>query len=131
VGPKGENGIDQWNTIVDLWIEEKQYTAWDSAVRHWARVSEKAESSVLRVDLKRIDVLRRILADLAFARDDAELRARIVYFHQVGYYTPNLHEDASERLRLRPYYNTVFFSDPERPTASNSAAMRTHVEEDS
>jgi len=121
IRPVGENGVAQWNAIVDIWIGERDYSsAWDSAVRDWARVSEKAAAAVHRVDFQRIDVLRRILVDLGFEGEDAEVRARIVYYHQVGYYTLNLREDAAERARLLPYYNNVFLSKPLRTLPGRS-----------
>ncbi|MFN7397725.1 MAG: TetR/AcrR family transcriptional regulator, partial [Sandaracinobacter sp.] len=53
----------------------------------------------------------RAIADIflqqGYGVEDAEARARITYFHQVGYYTLNLDETPEERAAMRPHYARV------------------------
>lgn len=95
----------KFQAIVDLWISEDQYDPrFDAAVREWARVSAHVARVVRHADEARISVLQRIFVELGYVEPDALVRARIAYFHQVGYYTLGIAESAATRRRLRPYY---------------------------
>lgn len=102
------NGMGEFLALVNLWIEEKIYSpAYDTAVRDWARTSDRVARSVKRVDNRRIDILKRIFLDLGFDDDEAFIRARVAYFHQVGYYTLGLGESQRDRRKLLPLYIKV------------------------
>ncbi len=104
----GGNGMAEFQSIVDIWIHEAGYSpAWDAAVRDWARVSTKVANAVRRVDEERIGVLQRVFADIGYAEDEAFVRARVTYFHQVGYYAMGVQEPLDRRLRLLPLYTRV------------------------
>lgn len=102
------NGMAEFQALVDVWLDEKSYSpAWDAAVRDWARVSGKVANAVRRTDAVRIDVLRQVFMDLGYEGEEAFVRARICYFHQVGYYALGVRESREERLRLMPLYTRV------------------------
>lgn len=104
----GRNGLAEFDAVVDIWIHESKYNpAWDSAVRDWARVSTKVANTVRRVDDERIAVLTQIFRDMGCADDEAFVRARVTYFHQVGYYALGVRETRDARLRLLPLYTRV------------------------
>jgi AcrR family transcriptional regulator len=104
----GRNGMAEFQALVDLWLNEKNYSpAWDAAVRDWARVSGKVANAVRRTDDIRIDVLRQVFLDMGCEEKEAFVRARICYFHQVGYYALGVRESREERLRLMPLYTRV------------------------
>jgi AcrR family transcriptional regulator len=104
----GRNGMAEFQALVDLWLNEKNYSpAWDAAVRDWARVSSKVANAVRRTDDIRIDVLRQVFLDMGCEEQEAFVRARICYFHQVGYYALGVRESREERLRLMPLYTRV------------------------
>lgn len=104
----GRNGRAEFQALVDMWIAESSYSpAWDSAVRDWARTSTKVANAVRRIDDERIAILRQVFLDMGCADDEALIRARITYFHQVGYYTLGLRESREQRLRLLPLYNRI------------------------
>lgn len=99
------DGISELLALIRSWVEEDVYNpSYDSAVRDWARVSRRAARAVKRVDRKRIEIIKRIFVDMDFSDDEAFIRARVTYFHQVGYYTLGLGETKSERRRLVPLY---------------------------
>jgi len=58
----------------------------------------------LATDHQRIAILKQIFLDMGNPDDEAFVRARIAYFHQVGYYTLGVKEDRAQRLRLLPLY---------------------------
>jgi AcrR family transcriptional regulator len=105
VGNPGANGISEFQAVVDMWIREDGYDPqWDAAVREWARISPRVATVVRRVDDVRIEILQRIFRDMGCEDPEAFIRARIMYFHQVGYYTLGVQESREQRLKLLPIY---------------------------
>jgi AcrR family transcriptional regulator len=91
-----------------MWIAEKEYSpAFDTAVRDWARKDPAVAKRVRRVDEKRIDALTAMMKSYGFEPAEAFIRARVVYFHQIGYYALAIRESEAERLRLEPMYAKV------------------------
>lgn len=111
--------------IANLWVGETDFSpAFDTAIRNWARTSREAAAAVRRVDDRRIQVLHRIFKDLGFVDPEALVRARIMYFHQIGYYTLEIREDHERRLALVPVYLQVLSGLPASEVAilmSNSS----------
>jgi AcrR family transcriptional regulator len=105
---KGHNGMQEFLALVDLWVEEQDYDpTWDAAIRDWARTSPKVARIVHDVDERRIATLHRIFIDLDYRDPEALVRARITYYHQVGYYALGVREPHRRRRRLSPYYTRV------------------------
>ena len=104
----GRNGMQEFQALIDLWINEREYDPkWDAAVRDWARTSAAVLKAVQAVDKKRIAVLEQVFLDLGYKGKDAHIRARITYYHQVGYYAMGVRETRKQRLELIPYYRRV------------------------
>jgi len=107
------NGVRELAAIMNLWLAETDYSpAFDTAVRDWARSSSVAATVVTRVDERRIGILHRIFKDLGFGEPEALVRARVAYFHQVGYYALEFKEERKRRLTLAPYYMSVLSGVP-------------------
>jgi AcrR family transcriptional regulator len=101
----GKNGMDKYLAMTNLWVDEKEYDPkWDGAIRDWARTSEHVHRAVIRVDQKRIAVLEQIFNEIGYAGKEAHIRARVMYYHQVGYYAMGVRESKRERRALIPYY---------------------------
>ncbi|HVW70838.1 MAG TPA: TetR/AcrR family transcriptional regulator [Steroidobacteraceae bacterium] len=101
----GSKGMDEFHAVVDIWVNEEGYSpAWDAAIRDWARVSAKVAKAVRRTDDVRIGILKQIFVDMGCGEDEAFVRARICYFHQVGYYTLGVRESRELRLKYLPMY---------------------------
>lgn len=104
----GSCGRAEFLAFARLWVTETDFVpAYDTAVRDWARISAEAAAAVRRVDQRRIEILHRIFRDLGFTEPEALVRARIAYFHQVGYYAVDLPETRQRRLALVPMYLQV------------------------
>jgi AcrR family transcriptional regulator len=102
------NGMAEYLALVNLWIDENEYDPkWDGAVRDWARTSEAVHKIVQAVDQKRIAVLEKIFNDMGYKGREAHIRARVTYYHQVGYYALGVQESRKERRALIPYYRKV------------------------
>jgi AcrR family transcriptional regulator len=94
--------------LVHVWIDEAGYSpAWDAAVRDWARTSRPVATLVRRVDQQRIRLLQRLFRRFGYAAPEAFIRARITYFHQVGYYALHIAESRARRRQLVPLYFKV------------------------
>jgi hypothetical protein len=101
----GPDPRQQFSDLGKMWLDESEYSpAYDAAVRDWARVSPAAEAALRRVDNARIELIHGIFLRAGYTEPEAIVRARIAYFHQVGYYTLNIVEDPTTRLQLKPYY---------------------------
>ncbi len=99
------SGMAEFHALVEVWISESRYSPkWDSAIRDWARVARKVAAAVHRVDEERVRILKQIFLDLGYADDEAFVRARVCYFHQVGYYALGVRESRQARLKLLPLY---------------------------
>jgi AcrR family transcriptional regulator len=108
LGIKGSDGLQKFKAIIDLWIDETDYDPkWDAAVRDWARTSKQVQHVVQRVDHQRIAVLEQIFTEVGFAGMEAHIRARVTYYHQVGYYALGVKESQKKRLALMPFYRRV------------------------
>jgi len=104
----GRNGMEEYLALTNLWIDEQEYDPkWDGAVRDWARTSEAVRKVVEAVDQKRIAVLEQIFHDIGYTGKEAHIRARVTYYHQVGYYAMGVQESQKERRALIPYYRKV------------------------
>ena len=102
------NGMEEYLAMTNLWVDENEYDPkWDGAVRDWARTSEIVRKVVQSVDSKRIAVLELIFNDMGYEGKEANVRARVMYYHQVGYYAMGVQESRRERRALIPYYRKV------------------------
>jgi AcrR family transcriptional regulator len=104
----GKNGMQAFQAINNLWIDEKEYDPkWDAAVRDWARTSSAVLKAVQAVDEKRIALLEQVFLDMGYKGKEAQIRARVTYYHQVGYYALGVQESRKQRLDLLPFYTKI------------------------
>jgi AcrR family transcriptional regulator len=102
------SGVDKLTAMTDLWIDERDYDPrWDGAVRDWARTSAAVHDIVVAVDARRIAILEQIFTEMSYRGMEAHIRARITYYHQVGYYAIGVRESRQERRELVPWYQKV------------------------
>jgi AcrR family transcriptional regulator len=105
IDPARRDGEREFREMVELWLEERRYDPrWDAAVRDWARTSPAVARTVARVDELRIGIIRAMFLDMGYDEVEALIRARITYYHQVGYYTIAPRQSPPERRRLAPVY---------------------------
>ena len=98
--------------LAALWIDEREFVpAYDAAVREWARKDPAVARRVHAIDDKRIAAMTRMMKSYGYEGDEALVRARILYFHQVGYYALDLRESKARRLHLEPLYVKALLGD--------------------
>ena len=77
----------------------------DLAIREWARRSEQVRELLDREDRARIDSLRRFFIRFDYPMPEALIRARVLYFSQIGFYAL----DAPEPLDTRLSYTAAYY----------------------
>ena len=81
---------------------DQLYPAYDMAIRIWARKASAVAAAVGRIDEAWIGILKELFSRPGVDETEALVRARINYFHQVGYYALAVKESIEERARLVP-----------------------------
>lgn len=92
--------------LFDAWLDDAVFQPrLDSAMRDWARRSSEVRTAVEKADAARIDAIAAMFARHGFEGTEAETRARIIYFTQVGYYAMGIDETLVQRFEyLEAYY---------------------------
>jgi AcrR family transcriptional regulator len=99
---------ERMQRLADVYISETGFSpAYDHAVRTWATLSPAIAAIVAEVDEVRIEAIRRVFSEAGHSADEALVRARITYFHQVGYYATGIAEPVERRKALRGIYLRV------------------------
>jgi len=99
---------ERFQALMNLWLEERDFDPdYDIAIRSWSRVSPKVAKAVHRIDDIRIDAFKQLFLDAGYPEDEAFIRARITYFHQIGYYAMGVHESTKRRKELSQLYYRI------------------------
>jgi hypothetical protein len=110
---------------VDRLIEEDGYDPhFDMAVREWARSDQRAAWAVERRDRNRLARLQRFFAILGYGPDEAVMRARVFYFHQIGFYAIGVKASTADRRRDAKLYTDVLCGDQVLQSARGSSPPR-------
>jgi AcrR family transcriptional regulator len=76
----------------------------DFAVREWARRSLPVRKALDHADDVRTEAVKALFIRFGYEDEDALVRARALYYMQIGYYALDLHEPIETRLNLTPHY---------------------------
>lgn len=82
--------------------------ALDFAIRDWARRSGPVRRVLDLSDTERLDALSTMFARFGYAPLEAQTRARVLYYMQIGYNDADLREPMEDRIRQVPMYLKVF-----------------------
>jgi AcrR family transcriptional regulator len=105
---EGRPAPQRMAAIFEVWFDAARFDAHlESAMRDWARISTEVDDAVRTVDAHRVACLRVLFTALGHSSAEAEVRARITYFHQVGYYALRIAEPEDLRRSLLPIYFRV------------------------
>jgi AcrR family transcriptional regulator len=80
----------------------------DFAVREWARRSATVRKALDRSDRVRTEALKALFVRFGYEDAEALVRARVLYYMQIGYYALDLKEPIEARLNLTPHYLKAF-----------------------
>lgn len=109
----GSDPRRQYLAFFGVWVLERDFDPrYDQAIRDWARTSKRVADLVREVDDARIKLLFEIFENFGYSGLDAEMRARVTYYHQVGYYAMYVKELRERRLELAPFYADILTGHP-------------------
>ncbi len=80
----------------------------DFAVREWARRSAKVRNALDHSDRERTEALKAMFVRFEYEDEEAFVRARVLYYMQIGYYALDIREPIEARLNLTPHYLKAF-----------------------
>jgi AcrR family transcriptional regulator len=102
------DGLAFFDMVAGVWVKEDPFSPkLDLAIRDWSRTNPALAREVTAIDDLRIDLLKRAFLAMGYSDDESTVRARVTYFHQIGYYALSFKEKLSDRLRLQPLYGEV------------------------
>ncbi|MEL6239847.1 MAG: TetR/AcrR family transcriptional regulator [Pseudomonadota bacterium] len=87
----------------------------DFAVRDWARRSVKVRRMLDQSDETRVKALAAMFRRFDYPPNEAEIRARVLYFMQLGYDLAELNEPTGDRLKQVPMYLYCFTGQTPQP----------------
>ena len=104
-------------SVSECWVDEEIYDPrLDFAVREWARRSPDVRRRVDAADDSRVQVLTDMYRRHGFQDLDAFIRARVLYFTQIGYYALELREPMDLRMSFLEAYIKSFTGEDASPT---------------
>jgi AcrR family transcriptional regulator len=118
------DGVQFFTRIVHVWVNEDPFSPLlDLAVRDWSRTSRGLSKEVAEMDDLRISLLERAFLAMGYCADESVVRARITYFHQIGYYALSFKEDPAQRRCYQPIFGNVLLGPlVEKPGSSKEDA---------
>lgn len=95
--------------VFECWVDEKLFDpGLDFAIREWARRSPDVRRLVDRADEARIAAITSMFRRHGYGDPEAFIRARVLYYMQVGYYALDVHEPMDRRLSFIDSYVKSF-----------------------
>lgn len=106
------NGAPTLADCIRVWVSmEDDVLTFDLAMRLWGRKIDKVAKATLRVDEAWVALLTDVFRRRGHPAKMAHGRARVMYFHQIGYYTLDLRESLESRIRNFPIYHEILTGD--------------------
>ncbi|WP_246770758.1 TetR/AcrR family transcriptional regulator [Aestuariivirga sp. YIM B02566] len=113
--------------VFECWVDTNLFNPrLDFAIRTWARSSTFVHEIIDAADNERVLAIGDMFARYGYSQEDAFVRARVLYFMQIGYYSLEIIEPMSSRLSLVPAYLRSFTG--REPLDSEIEAFARYVE---
>jgi len=108
LGSSAADGAIWFEALFERLLEEDGYDPrFDLALRDWARIDQRAAWAIERSDRDRLGMLANGFKALGYGEEEARIRARVLYYHQIGYYAMGVREGNAERRRALALYNEI------------------------
>jgi len=101
---------DAFDLLVRNLLSENSFSPeFDLAIREWGRVDAAVQTRVDEMDRGRLSILEQWFTALGCDSEEALVRARVLYFHQIGFYSLGYHsrQDQAQRGRRAPVYMNI------------------------
>ena len=120
-----DNPRAQYLALAYVWVLSPQFDAkLDVAIREWGKNSKLVARLMRIIDHKRIALYQWIFEGFGHEPMSALVRARTMYYHQIGYYTLDVEETSDARLMQIPHYAEIIAGDPWLKTATTPESVR-------
>ena len=91
--------VESIANVFGCWMDINSFNQrLDAAVRAWAHQDKKINRHVEAQDAKRLDTIKTMFATHGYSTKEAFIRARVLYFMQIGYYALEIEEPFETRL---------------------------------
>lgn len=115
--------------VYGSWVADGSFdTQLDFAIRDWARRSGSVRRALDLSDTARVDALSDMFERFGYPKSEAETRARITYFTQIGY--DALDQRETMETRAARGYDYLYCITGVRPTETEMSALRNAVWKD-
>jgi len=95
--------------VFECWADERLFDPrLDFAVREWARRSDDVRRVIDQADDERLIAIRDMYRRHGYDAEDAFIRARVLYYMQIGYYVLDLKEPVEARVSHLAAYLRAF-----------------------
>lgn len=102
--------------VFDCWLDPTIFDSqFEFAVRSWGLQSPHVTEEIRRADEVRLAALTSMFVRFGFDEVAADVRARTMYFVQLGYISINSREDLAVRMARIPHYVEVYTGTPVQP----------------
>lgn len=113
-------------SVFECWFDDHLFDPkLDIAVRLWARRSSVVHTVVEQADAMRVDALTKMFLRYDYPPIEATVRARVIYFTQIGQYTLDSIEAPNIRFSYGPEYLHSFTG--KRPDDRQIAELNTKI----
>ena len=125
IGAAGPDGMAQYLAYVrELVLGTEFDPRFDNAIRDWAHSAPKTAAVLRQIEAFRLEQLHQVFQAMGFTGKAALMRARVTYFHQVGYNAMQITETLEERLANIPYYAEILTERTDLLHLPDAAAVR-------
>ena len=95
--------------VFECWADERLFDPrLDIAVREWPRRSDDVRAAIDHADNDRLGAIREMYRRHGYDEEDAFIRARVLYYMQIGYYVLDLKEPVEARVSHLAAYLRAF-----------------------
>lgn len=109
-------------TVFECFLDPARFNnRLDFAIRDWSRRDATVKAKLHASDAARVDALADMFMRFDYPRTEAIIRARVLYYMQIGYLDADLNEPIAERRRYTSDYILTFTG--RRPSAAEIAAL--------
>ncbi|KSV74463.1 hypothetical protein N182_27870 [Sinorhizobium sp. GL2] len=95
--------------VFQCWLDDRMFDSQlDIAVRIWARRDPSIRAVIAEADRRRIEAITAMYRRHGYDSENAFIRARVLYFMQIGHYTLDVDEELDVRVSHVPAYLLAF-----------------------
>jgi len=106
---RSDGVVDGVLTIFECWTDESLFDPrLDFAIRSWARRAPAVHEELAAADEARLIAIAGMFARHGYGNQEAYIRARVLYYMQIGYYFLDLQEPMETRLGYLQAYIKSF-----------------------